>query len=335
MKGSLALAALAGVVLASPVPQGQAATPVAGCQSSVPGTFQISVVNVTRSAKRELESRQEPDGTLRMTLQNGVLKDSQGRTGNIVANHQFQFDNPIQDNAIYTSGWSVCSNGSLALTSAVFYQCLSGTFYNLYDQSQGGQCNAVYIVTSGAGASSGGSSAPAAPPAPTPSQVSDGQPQAPTAPASQISDGQVQATTKPAAPVTQITDGQIQASTKPVAPVTQISDGQIQATTMPMPVAPVTQISDGQIQATTMPMAPPVTQISDGQIQATTGAPVSQITDGQIQAPTSGAPVTQITDGQIQAPTSPAVATFTGAANRELAGSFAFVAGIVGAVALL
>ena len=55
MKGSLAAAALAGVVLASPMPQGQAATPAAGCQTSYPGTFQISVVNVTRSAKRDLE----------------------------------------------------------------------------------------------------------------------------------------------------------------------------------------------------------------------------------------------------------------------------------------
>jgi len=39
----------------------------------------------------------------------------------------------------------------------------------------------------------------------------------------------------------------------------------------------------------------------------------------------------------VQAPTSTqaAVATFTGAADRNLVGSFAFVAGIVGAVAML
>lgn len=323
MKGFFAAAALVGAALANPFPQSASASASpsaagaapAGCSTSRAGSFSISVVNVTRSAKRDLESRQV-DGQLTMTLNNGVLTDSQGRTGCIVANRQFQFDNPIQAGAIYTSGWSVCSNGSLAIGgNAIFYQCLSGNFYNLYDQSQGGQCGAVYIVASGAAA--GGASG-------TVSQVSDGQPQATSAQVSQISDGQVQATTRP---VSQISDGQIQASTG--RPVTQISDGQIQATTG----RPVTQISDGQIQATT---GRPVSQISDGQIQATTGRPVTQISDGQIQAST-GRPISQISDGQVQAPTStrPAVATFTGAAARELAGSFAFVAGIVGAIAML
>lgn len=86
------------------------------------------------------------NGTLTLTLDNGVLKDGQGRTGYIASNYQFQFDNPPQAGAIYTSGFSVCSNGSLALGgSAVWYQCLSGQFYNLYDRYWAPQCHAVLI----------------------------------------------------------------------------------------------------------------------------------------------------------------------------------------------
>lgn len=368
MKGSFALLALAGAAIASPLPQGGSSAP-AGCQSSVDGTFTITVVNVTQSAKRSLERRQL-DGTLTLSLSDGTLTDQAGRTGYIAANDQFQFDNPIQAGALETTGFSVCGNGSLALgSSAIFYQCLSGDFYNLYAQSQGGQCAAIYILTSQGG--SGGSPSAAAtqsadgqPQVTTQvTQLSDGQPQATTAaaPVSQISDGQPQASTG-AAPVTQISDGQPQAAT--AAPVTQISDGQPQAATG----APVSQIADGQPQAATSGAA--VSQIADGQPQAATGAAVTQISDGQPQAATAtgaavsqisdgqpqaatGAAVSQISDGQPQAPTGAAVsqisdgqpqaatgtaqapATYTGAASRELAGSFALVAGIVGAVAML
>ncbi|KEQ97739.1 hypothetical protein AUEXF2481DRAFT_542416 [Aureobasidium subglaciale EXF-2481] len=211
---------------------------------------------------------------------------SQGRTGYIAANNQFQFDKPAQTGAIYTAGFSVCSNGTLAIgNSAIFYQCLSGDFYNLYDESTGAQCSPIYINVLAAGGSQASGTAGAA------TQIGDGQLQAPTS----------------TRPVTQISDGQIQAST--AAPVTQISDGQIQASTG---AVPVTQISDGQIQAPTSTAAV-VTQITDGQIQApTSGAKVTQISDGQIQAPTTratGAVVTQIGDGQIQAPTRPANGT--------------------------
>jgi len=386
MKGGLALLALVGAALAKPMPQGvtsslaPSASAPAGCQASAPGPFQITVVNVTTSSsKRGIENRQA-DGTLTLTLQGGILKDQAGRIGYIAANRQFQFDNPIQAGAIFTAGWSLCSNGSIALGgSAVFYQCLSGNFYNLYDQTQGGQCGAIYIVSLGGSGSAPSSSAAAsvatdgqpqattvqsitqltdgqpqattkvsqisdgqiqatvtqisdgqiqAPTGHPVSQISDGQVQATTAKVSQISDGQVQATTA-TAKVSQISDGQVQATTG--RPVSQISDGQVQATTA---TAKVSQISDGQVQATT---GRPVSQISDGQVQATTGQPVTQISDGQIQA-TTGRPVSQITDGQIQAPTSTAVASparYTGGANRELGGSFAFMAGIVGAIAML
>jgi Yeast PIR protein repeat len=86
------------------------------------------------------------EGTLELTLNDGVLKDAQGRTGYIASNFQFQFDAPPQAGAIYTSGFSLCSNGSLALGgSNVFYQCLSGNFYNLYDRHWAAQCSPVTI----------------------------------------------------------------------------------------------------------------------------------------------------------------------------------------------
>jgi hypothetical protein len=82
------------------------------------------------------------NGSLALTLKNSILYDSQGRVGSIVANRQFQFDGPPpQAGAIYAAGWSITDDGYLALgDSDVFYQCLSGTFYNLYDESIGSQC---------------------------------------------------------------------------------------------------------------------------------------------------------------------------------------------------
>lgn len=295
MRYSLAPVALAALVAATPVPQGvtenlpaDGATP-SGCQTSYDGEFNIQIVNVSdSSAKRSLHKRQS--SILALSLADGVLTDSQGRTGYIAANSQFQFDAPPQTGALVTSGWSVCSNSHLTLGSDdKFESCLSGNFYNLYEENvlDTQQCTPVYIQV--VGGSSGGAA----------SQQPDGQPTgSAVAPVSQIPDGQI--TGSAVAPVTQISDGQIQA-TSAVSPVSQISDGQIQA---PTSAAPVSQISDGQIQAPTSGAA--VTQISDGQIQAPTSAPVApvtQISDGQIQAPTATAPVTQISDGQIQAPT--------------------------------
>ena len=101
-----------------------------------------------------------------VTLQGGILKDDKGRTGYIAANRQFQFDGPPQTGAIYTAGWSVCGNGSLAIgNDAVFYACKSGGFSNLYDENQAAQCSQVYINLVNGGASAG-----------VPTQSSDGQP---------------------------------------------------------------------------------------------------------------------------------------------------------------
>jgi hypothetical protein len=305
------------------------------------------IINAVHANIHQRQSTCGKSGYLTLTLAGGQLKDAVGRTGYIAANFQFQFDAPPQTGAIYTGGFSVGSNGSLALGgSAVFYQCLSGSFYNLYDRSWAAQCSPILIVIVPCGSSGAATQASDGQPQGTTvlpvTQISDGQPQGTSAvpvPVSEFTDGQPQViTVLPKPPVTQISDGQVQAPTATGKPVTQISDGQVQA-----PSAtgkPVTQISDGQVQAPSATVAP-VTQISDGQVQAPTAtvAPVTQISDGQIQAPTSSpvAVVTQISDGQVQATGAANVTKspvpFTGSGSTVVASSFAAL--IIGAAAML
>ncbi|GKT91404.1 covalently-linked cell wall protein [Colletotrichum tofieldiae] len=106
---------------------------------------------------------------------------------------------------IYTSGFSVCTNGSLALGgSTTFYRCLSGNFWNLYDRDWAEQCSPIHL-----------SVLPCAEDAPVPSG------------------GQVVGTTMVATTlVTVLEDGQPQviATTVPL-PICQIGDGQIQGHT--------------------------------------------------------------------------------------------------------
>ncbi|KAL5114840.1 hypothetical protein ACEQ8H_007269 [Pleosporales sp. CAS-2024a] len=347
-----------------------------GCSPSTSGTFNIQTVNVTNSkTKRHLSARQL-SGVLTLSLNNGILKDQAGRQGYIASNYQFQFDQPIQAGALQSNGFSLCGNNSLALSAtgrsapAIFYQCYSGGFYNLYSQSTGAQCIPIYISAVKTGGSSGGAT-----------QISDGQPQVTSPPkVSQISDGQPQAGTPRPSVVSQISDGQPQAGTPKPSPtptpsrplVSQISDGQPQAGTpkpspAPTPSRPlVSQISDGQPQAGTpkplpapTPSRPLVSQISDGQPQAGTPKPlpaptpsrplVSQISDGQPQAGTpkpSPAPspsrplVSQISDGQPQVPTGnitlpSSPPQFTGAAAANHAAAGAFFAGLFGLAAML
>ena len=82
-----------------------------------------------------------------MKLTDSILTDAHGRIGSIVANRQFQFDGPPpQAGAIYAAGWSISDDGNLAIgNTTVFYQCLSGNFYNLYDEHIGSQCEEVYL----------------------------------------------------------------------------------------------------------------------------------------------------------------------------------------------
>jgi hypothetical protein len=308
MHTTFALAALAAAVVSAQTP--------AGCSPSFSGDFEITAVNSTL-LKRDLSKRTcGAEGSLTISLSNGILTDAKGRTGYIASNFQFQFDGPVQAGALITSGFSACSNGSLALgSSAIWFECLSGDFFNLYDRSWAPQCQPILIDMLPCAASEAAVS-----------QASDGQPAGTSVavpPVTQIGDGQPQAASP--IPITQIADGQPQIPTvlmsemaTPV-PVSQISDGQPQAPTA-TPSPAISQISDGQPQAPTAPVspAPPaISQISDGQPQAPTASPpavISQISDGQPQAPTSPASppppvISQISDGQPQAPTAPVLPT--------------------------
>ncbi|SMY20339.1 unnamed protein product [Zymoseptoria tritici ST99CH_1A5] len=297
------VAPLALAALAAALPQ---ASTSGECSENYPGTFQIQVVNITNPTKRSAFMEKRQSTALMIQLENGVLTDAQGRIGNIVANDQFQFDPaPGQADAKFTSGFSVCSNGSLAIQGdSTFYQCLSGTFYNLYDEAQAEQCSPVHIqVINGSGGSA--------------SQLPDGQ--VTGSPASEMPDGQITGMA-----VSQIADGQIQGPTG--APVQQISDGQLQATTAA--AAPVSQIADGQIQAATSAPAPaapaaPVTQIA--------GKPSSQF---QKYPQFTDNPL----DGQLQAgnatATTTAPAQYTGAANIVKTSVFGLAAGVM-ALAML
>ena len=80
-------------------------------------------------------------------MKDGVLTDPLGRTGYIAANEQFQFDGPPQAGAIWTAGFSVCTNGRLTLgADQTWWKCISGNFYNLYFKNQGGQCIESYLI---------------------------------------------------------------------------------------------------------------------------------------------------------------------------------------------
>lgn len=134
---SVPISSLVGLSAAPP-------SPVVSSTSSTTGDASASRPTLGSNG---LESCAE-GGALSITLKDGILKDQQGRTGYIAANYQFQFDGPPQAGAIITAGFSVCANGTLALGgSNVFYQCLSGSFYNLYDRYWAAQCSPVTIDT--------------------------------------------------------------------------------------------------------------------------------------------------------------------------------------------
>ncbi|GMG20172.1 unnamed protein product [Ambrosiozyma monospora] len=102
-------------------------SPSSSSSSSSDSTKQANIPSVCSSS----------EGAVLVTLKDGILTDSAGRIGSIVANQQLQFDGPPpQAGYIYASGWSVDDTGLLYLgDDKEFYQCLSGSFYNLYNEN--------------------------------------------------------------------------------------------------------------------------------------------------------------------------------------------------------
>ncbi|KAH7067518.1 hypothetical protein BKA63DRAFT_522286 [Paraphoma chrysanthemicola] len=138
---------VAATVSAQAVEEGIAPSspPPSGCQINASSNFTIGTLKFGHTSKRET-AQTAADGALVCTLKEGILRDGDGRTGSVVANRQFQFDGPPQAGAIYTGGFSICSNGSLAIGGTTrWWQCSSGGFYNLYDEYIGGQCEEIRI----------------------------------------------------------------------------------------------------------------------------------------------------------------------------------------------
>lgn len=301
------------------------------------------------------------DGILVATLENGVIKDAQGRTGYIAANYQFQFDQPAQTGAIFTSGFSACGNGSLALGgSAVFYECASGDFFNLYDRSWAPQCSPVEIIVMECGGNA--------------AEVGDGQVVGTeivtTTIVSALSDGQPQVRTTttevPLCQVSQIADGKF-ASNQFRGFVRSRADGiqgQLQVGTTPCasitttPVAtstpvPVSQESDGQIQVTPPASVPTVTN-APAPPAVTPSAPAGSAPAGsapagsgstvalpsETQPASSGTTLATTATGGGPSGTTPAAnpgtsAPATGGATMQAASMGALFVGVIGAVAFL
>ncbi|CAL9736343.1 cell wall mannoprotein Cis3p [Monosporozyma servazzii] len=121
-----------------------------GKSSSSSASKTSSVCNASATIAPKQDSCKN-SGTLQLTLKDGLLTDNKDRVGSIVSNRQFQFDGPTpQAGAIYAAGWSITSEGNLALGDQdVFYQCLSGDFYNLYDQHIAEQCSPIHLEVVG------------------------------------------------------------------------------------------------------------------------------------------------------------------------------------------
>jgi hypothetical protein len=309
MKSVIIASTLMGAALAAP----QAVSPRAGCSDSFDGTFEITVADVTVT-KRDLQKRAcGTDGTLLMTLKDGITYDSQLRTGYIASNYQFQFDAPPQSNALVTSGFAVCENNLLSLgDSQTFYRCLSGTFYNLYNTNWAPQCEAVSIIALPCGSDA------------AVSQGADGQVVGTTIVQTTIvtalSDGQPQVITT-AVPVTIYTT---YPATTTVAPVSQISDGQVQAppptsgaagTTIVVP----TETGATSVAATTAPAA----------TGATTAVASGSTTKAAV---TSSAKVSSTAASTTSAAPSTTSAPAQGGSTRVAAGSVgALIVGMVAA----
>ncbi|EUC28118.1 hypothetical protein COCCADRAFT_41310 [Bipolaris zeicola 26-R-13] len=248
------------------------------CAASVDGAFTITTAKAPGADKKRALARRQLDGILTMTLKDGALKDQAGRDGYIASNYQFQFDGPVQAGALDVDGFGLCSNNSLSLKgSTLFYQCLSGEFYNLYSQSIGEQCLPINIVAVMVTDSDGESDTK--PPGVT--QISDGQPQASEPAVTQISDGQPQASAPGSLPphpppVTQISDGQPQASAPGSLPPSPIVTPESKPKPKPTPPI-VTQISDGQPQITSPPGNHSVTHTSPPLPDYTGAAAVSSV----------------------------------------------------------
>ncbi|KAI0864045.1 hypothetical protein F4860DRAFT_466842 [Xylaria cubensis] len=334
MKFTLALAsALLGVANAAPQGVTDQLTPTgappAGCTGTFNGNFEITVAQVTKEKRSIPEKRAEcgSEGTLVVSLSDGTALDAQGRTGYIASNYQFQFDKPAQAGAIFNSGFSVCENNIVALgSSKTFYQCRSGSFYNLYDRSWAAQCEPVSIIAVPCGAG-------------TADQSPDGQVVGTTVVQTTIvtalPDGQPQVVTTSVpvpiystyVPVSEYTDGQIQVTpTGPAPPPPPAPTPSATETAAPPPPPETTPVSTPV--GTPVPLPTPVSSVS-----VSTPAPVTSSSSSEVETPSITTPASTPSESSTSsAPAPPATTSAppTGGSSHVAAGSLsALVVGMV------
>lgn len=346
MRFTFALAsALLGVAFAAPQGVTDKLTPTgsapAGCTGSFDGSFEITVTQAKEKRDVDLEKRAEcgKNGILVLSLADGAVIDEQDRTGYIASNFQFQFDGPPQAGALFTSGFSLCEDSTLALgETTTFYQCLSGDFYNLYDRDWAEQCEPVSIVAIPCGGSDavisdigdGQIIATSVVETTIITALSDGQPQVITTsvdiPICQIGDGQVQVHTTPCASVTSI-------PTTTYIPISQSSDGQIINPTPPtvLPPAPSTPappVSTTEVPSTVPPV--PLPSVAPSETPTVVVPPVSSESSTPVSSSPSSSEVPSSTSEVPSSPSETAPPVETSAPPAS--GSSRVTAGSVGAL---
>ncbi|CAK3816904.1 Hypothetical predicted protein [Lecanosticta acicola] len=144
-----------GSTYSSPVIAVQSSIPAGGsiCPDTLSGTYNLAITYIAAVSNSKFSEGNQYDSAAplaQVSLKEGILRDSQGRIGCIVADDQFQFDPSPQAGTKYSSGWSACgTSGSLRLAlndNTTFWGCNSGRpdgtyFANIYDKPiDGSQC---------------------------------------------------------------------------------------------------------------------------------------------------------------------------------------------------
>ncbi|SPO04750.1 uncharacterized protein DNG_07435 [Cephalotrichum gorgonifer] len=192
------------------------------CQGSVDGHFKLTVVDGKKDKRAvpqpETKADCNTDGSLTVTLKDGILKDKEGRTAYISSNFQLQFDDPPQSGAISAGGFAVCHDGYLSLNqgNTEFFECKSGEFWNIYDRNWAEHCDAVYLLSN---------------PCTADGESLDG------GSTETVAGAGAKTITVPTKVITVMGDGQPQIRTTDVGKVVcQIDDGQVQGHTTDCPV---------------------------------------------------------------------------------------------------
>ena len=107
------------------------ATPPAGCQETFDGKISLEAINATTTNNRDLGAIECGGKSCSFTLKNGVLKNNDGETEYVDLDYELSFyKNPLNHDALYTGGFSICANRTLMLGgSALWWRCPGDYLY--------------------------------------------------------------------------------------------------------------------------------------------------------------------------------------------------------------